>query len=300
MRTYFIPSPCNKLLKLPPRSQHLRNAVRRMVLIATAAAFQLGQAGCARHVTPTVVPEEIRAHPGVVALVVPKAPPHIDVGPRIVGKVGGAAQGAGGATAGLWAGCLELAGHDGAGGAIIILFFCVPATPFVATGGAVVGAITHERKDVPAAQAQARVQEALDELKFQATLRDHVLELARSRTPHIFVVRAEFDPLTLSDRPDFRMLAEANVDTVLEVRLTDIRMIRTVGEGKPLAFVMEARASLDNTRSGEELYAQKFKFQSEGREFPQWAENDGAALGQALEQGYKNLAESIVKDVFLH
>jgi hypothetical protein len=207
--------------------------------------------------------------------------------PTIVfaGPAEGALQGAGrGARAGflgiLAAGVAAgSAGPYGALGGVAIMA--------LAPVGALVGASIGAGKAEPAAKVkekEAAIREALVGWNVRERFRDCVTAALREQAPHVVLAGSDTEA----------------AETILEITVEetglsgDTRLINP-----PLSFVMTERTRILRASDGRELYAHALTWRGRLRSLDDWAARNGASVKEEGEQACRNVAESLVDEVFL-
>ncbi|MGH7345744.1 MAG: hypothetical protein ACREK4_12590, partial [Candidatus Rokuibacteriota bacterium] len=233
-----------------------------VVMLATVCG---GPLGCAVKAQPAALPQapsdEVRAQLNI-GVAARRYLPIVQLQAPTSGRGWGALKGAGyglvaGATPGL--AIASAAGGCGGGGpaavvcgSILLLGLGVGAAggTLGALGGTLYGAVTAEPASRISA-AETELRSALDDLGVQETLRNHVLRVAPGSTSLKFVALEDHAP---TGSGDYLALAMNDVDTVLEVGLSSIRL---AGDGidPPVRLVMRASARLVRTADGAELFA---------------------------------------------
>jgi hypothetical protein len=219
------------------------------------------------------------------------------------GRLDAAAKGAGngallmlaaGAYSGHWAGAM----------------LGIGLSPVAAAIGAVIGAGTAEPVE-NAVELQKTIRSALDGADLRAMLRDAVLRAAAGRTAHPLALVPGAGPAGPEERPAYRDLGPADIDTVLELTVTGIHLMPEARQrarddwpfehqsNPDFALTVTARTRLVGLADGTELDSRILTVSSAGgdRTFAAWAHDDAAAVREGLDQAARSLAEMIVSDV---
>lgn len=273
-----MPLPCR-----PPPVRRLLGAALTLLLLA--------EAGCSA--TP---PQAGGADPqrlGRVAVVATARQPEIRLEGFARGKGSGAAAGAGNT----FARCLEPLGQSHCSGdfcgAVLIVWFGVCGVAGLV--GGVVGAVSAPGQ-ASVRQAEERLHAAVYAGEIQQALRRQVEGLARSQGQELPEVAAA-SLQQAAQHGDYRPLAEAGIDSVLEVTL---RRVSSAGQGidAPLQLLMQAHVRLIASRDNRVLGSSDFLYQGERRRLAEWSANDAAELLRALQDGYSALGAQIYDSVF--
>lgn len=280
------------------RNSKIISVLRKWLVIVL---FIAGLNGCATDApkTPDYFATDIGLHaPKInrIALVTDLAPPEIDSVNLGFTRSEGAAGGlAGGATTGALL-ALNLAAEGtatgmaaGAAGAAIALLL-----PVFVVGGAIIGTMSGVDAGYPAdmlAEAEANAQNILNSAYLQTELLEHVQDYAIDNTDYQFIRMPKFDPETLSDKPDYKMLSDESIDAVLEVELLRFSL--------EYYLEVEVRARLISTQTGTVLSDGHYKFLSEPRRLEQWIANGATPLTGAIQRGLQRIAEDIIDEKFL-
>lgn len=236
----------------------------------------------------SVVPAQEIAEIGTVGVATARFDPVIGLEDINSGKATGAAKGAGkGAST----------GADLFRGAS--LFIVVGATVGAIAGG-VSGALTAESAEkVEDTKAKARA--AFVELKIQEAVGDYVLKYAREEAAFSVVTSAGIGPTNPDEGVDYQSLAIQGIDKVLEVSVLSMDTERgeLLDPDPPLSLVIRARARLVRVKDGKALTVLTYAFRSEPHKISEWTANNLKRFNNALEQGYQQIAEQVVDEIFL-
>lgn len=250
------------------------------------------QTGCT-----TIAPKpktQYQALMGKVAVVTKAQEPKIKFEGLTRGKAEGAAQGAGGS----FVQCLGML-RGGCGGsfcgAVILLWLGVCGVAGVA--GGVVGAAL-----APSAQEVRTTKTALsgtfDARVIQESLRDQVVAAALDHGTTLVVVPSTMEKNAV-EKNDYRDFADANVDNVLEIALTEVGLKKDSGTDHTVLPYMKTHIRLINASEDAEVLSADYVYEGSSRKIAEWSANQYARLLQALDAGYENLGTLIYDNVFL-
>jgi hypothetical protein len=183
-------------------------------------------------------------------------------------------------------------------------------SPLAAAIGAVVGAVKAEPVE-NAKDLQKTIRGALDEADLRAMVRDAVLQAAAGRTAHPLTPVPGAGPAAPEERPTYRDLGRADIDTVLELMVTSIRLMPEARQrsrddspfelqsNPGLTLTVTARTRLVGVADGVVLDSRTLTASSAGgsRTFAAWAQDDAVAVREGLSQAAQSLAETIVGNV---
>jgi hypothetical protein len=266
-----------------------------LALVLMLAACQAPSASRAPR-TPFAAERDL----GTVAFVALPLEPQVELKGFASGK-GSGALGTAGTT---FAGCMGQGGSTGgcSGGGSLGAAICGAAVLMwlgactVATG---VGAIAGATMSDTAGSVQAnvtRIKSTLDAQKIQEGLRDQVAKAAaEARAVIIATLSADAIAPAVADK-DYRALAAAGVDNVIETSLTKIG---TLGSGfdPPLTLYMLAHVRIIDTHDNSERFASNHSYVSEQHLLREWAADQGALLQRGLQTGFIRLGTSIADRV---
>lgn len=265
---------------------------RRLARIAVVTPVVISLlAGCAS--APVVPQTRYQTELGRVAVVAGNHAPDISFKGFAHGK-GEAALAGGGVTfltcsAGLASGMGGCTGPFC--GAVVILWLGVCGV--AGTVGTVVSAVSApKKKEVRSAETTMR--SALDARTIQESLVHQVIAAA-GEDDHVVSLAVEGEA---DGKWDYRPLADAGVQTVLEVTLVKVG---TEGPGinTPVQLVMNAHARLVNTSDNRELFSADYDYGGKRLTISEWSANQGQALLLALQSGYADLGRHIYDNVFM-
>ena len=239
--------------------------IGRASVIWLALTLLLVQGGCATAARPqpAALPAELRTQLGRVGVVAARFTPAIDVTRPMTGKLRAAVLGF------LLGGPVE----------------------------AMVGAATTEWAD-RVQKAEAALQHAFAGLTIQQALRDRLVALARDEARLDLRPGGDVGPTRPEVDVDYRPLAAAGIDTVLEVSVTRLGLVDEEGGGPNpmLALILTTRVRLVRSGDGAELYREELSRRSGSRRlFVEWAAHDAQALHGGLDVAYTNVAREIIR-----
>ena len=204
----------------------------------------------------------------------------------------------------------------GPAGMVIVGLYGGAVGVFLSPVGALVGSAAGAVKAVPAETvktAEAALKNALADVKLHEALRDEVVQVARDRTSHPFVLLPEQGPTSVGEQASYRSLADEGIDSVLEISVGSIGFVterrkepdsKNIGfvsvewaVNPPLALVITARARLIRVRDDAELFVPTFEHRSTPRAFTTWGDNNAQEFREELERASKSLGERIVNEL---
>ena len=173
------------------------------------------------------------------------------------------------------------------------------AFPVAMVVGGVVGASVAE-SSTTIEEKEAAINMALSELKIQDSAKSALLEVARSRTSHSFIVVDNAGPERVGAVNRYRGLSGKDIDSVLELAVLRLGFAGEVfGINPPLEFFMELRARLINTRSNAAIYEHLYTFRSVPHKIAEWGEDDARLFSDELARAYGNIASRVIEDLFI-
>jgi len=266
--------------------------ISRRVAASLFAIVVAVQSGC---VSMTPVPKtQHQATLGKVAIVATAQEPEIKFEGFARGKGEGAAIGAGTT----FLGCVGGLGGGGCSGAFcgaaVILFLGV-CTVASAVGG-VAGAVAAPSAD-SVRTAESTLSAALEIKTIQDSLRDQIAAAALVNGTMLVSVSPEGANDATRTR-DYRPLAAAGVETVLEMTLTKAGT-RGSGINAPLEMYMQAHVRLVRAGNNAEVFSADYFYGGERLKLSEWSADQGKRLLRALETGYETLGAHIYDSVFL-
>ncbi|HEY6280524.1 MAG TPA: hypothetical protein VIW72_01850 [Burkholderiales bacterium] len=273
-------------------------------LCIVSLVFQSGCVSTALRPSSSVVPEQEIAEIGTVGVATARFDPVIGLEDITSGKGTGALKGAGkGALTGanLFSGGGSCSGGSICGVVALLQLLLMAAG---ATVGAIVGGVSGALEAEPAEKVEdtkAKAQAVFAELKFQESMREHVVKYAREEVAITVVAFAETGPTSPDEQFNYQALASQKVDKILEV---SVLSVGTEGGGflepdPPLSLVIRARARLVRVKDGQALTVLDYAFRSKAHKLSEWADNNLQRFNAALERGYQQIAEEVVDEMFL-
>jgi hypothetical protein len=193
--------------------------------------------------------------------------------------------------AGLW--FVQCAAQGGALGLIV--------SPLCAAVGAGLGALSAESEH-SVKTSRSAVRAALEKYYSHAALRDRMLGAAAQSGAQTLVMQAVPLPEDKVSRHGNPWRFDEHVDSVIEIGVEELllpawRSGATTNLPTPVSVRTRVRVvQLEDSR---EIYNRSYSFVSEKKLFRQWGADNGAALRQALETGFEQIAEQIVDDLLL-
>lgn len=271
-----------------PNKDTLRYRLISQRLAASLCAIVLViESGCA---TPPPPNTQYQATLGRVAVVATSQEPEIKLEGFTHGKGEGAASGAGKT----FSSCMSGAALAGPLALILGLVVCPIATPV----GAIVGAVQAPSSG-EVHTSEAAISTALAVKKIQDELREQVVAAALANGSSLVTVSPESAQHAAQLR-DYRSLAAAGVDTVLEVTLTKVGTEAAAsGFNPPLRLYMQALVRLIRTDDNAEVFATDYVYQGENLKLSEWSDNQAERLLRDLQIGYETFGTQIYDNIFL-
>lgn len=281
----------------------------RLAVIVVALAAMCGSWGCAIREQRSRQPfsHDTWDQMNTVGVSTVTYQPYSQLKSTTSGKGWGAAKGAGyglavGATPGL-AIASTVRGCGGAReiGALVCGSILLAGLGVAAAGGtvgalvgSVHGAVTAESASRVRA-AEAALEAAMADLSVQRTLRDHVLLAARERSSLRFVAMEDGGPVAVDAPDDEETPLTGDVDAVINVRVSAVRLAGHGSVNPPMTLVMTAPVTISRVADGTVLYAETFEYKgSAARKFVEWAADEGLAFREEVDRGARSLAHDIV------
>jgi len=134
----------------------------------------------------------------------------------------------------------------------------------------------------------------LGKLKTQETLRDRVLQVAKSQTQRPLVLVGDQGPDVPHATVSYRSPPDQNIDTVLELSVLNIGMVGEEKANPSAALVMTARARLIRVKDNTVLYDEIFEHRSDERTYAEWVVDNALPFRMEFNRAYQSLAEKIV------
>jgi hypothetical protein len=274
-------------------------------LIASLCAIVLAlQSGCALPTRPVVPKTQYQATLGRVAIVATSQAPDIKLEFLVRSKGEGAVKGAGSTF-------LSCMGGMGSGSCSGEMCGAVYALWFVACGvagvvGGVAGAVSAPGSE-KVRTAENNIYAALAVENIQESLREQIVAAATANGTRLVSVSPESMQLVAQLR-DYRSLAAAGVDTVLEVTLVKVSTgslnlmgteVKGEGSNPALYLLMTAHVRLIRTSDNIEVFASDYFYSGERLRLSEWAANNAEPLLHSLQVGYSVLAAHIYENIFM-
>jgi hypothetical protein len=303
---------------------HFPNAA---VTIAVSIIYAITY-GCAT--IPTTAPPSPKTREqfgriGVVALSSPIHGEFYTQTPKgkTAGALTGAAEGAVGATMGVWAALSIAAGTVVTPAAIIsaasVPFFGIPLLIVLGAGAIGVfyatgkGAADGEARAVPketAKQIEQQIDEFLTNMKLSSGLAEAVYAAGASKRSLAKYAITLLEEVNTEPNNSYDTFYGQGIKTILEVSVTDIgfqEMYRSPPDplvweksgDYPIKFYLNARTRLIEAVSDTVLYTRKFQYEGSYRPLTAWLETSGQGLELEFKQAQANLAERIIQELFL-
>ena len=153
---------------------------------------------------------------------------------------------------------------------------------------------------------EAAAREIVEAQEIQDDLRDRVVAIGHTRTPHTLTVLADRGPSAVAEWPDYRPLSQEGIQTVLEVVVESVTLqglLDPFGTVNPnLILVMTVNRRLVRTIDNVEILANSITHRGNcndkrGRTLVKWV-SDPKGFRDELNLVYADVAEKVVKDIF--
>jgi hypothetical protein len=136
-------------------------------------------------------------------------------------------------------------------------------------------------------------------IDLQDRLRNRVLGRASTETTHRFSAVPNVGSRS-EDTGAYQDLGARGIDTVLEVKLLQVRLIALAEEDPPpLGFFMQAQTRLVQPSSATVLYRAELEYRGAPRSLSEWTADEHRLLFEELLRGCDSLADKIFDEVFL-
>ena len=283
-------------------TSRFRQISQRFTALLIAIVLAL-QSGCVTFPREPVAPRtQYQATLGKVAIVTTSQAPEIKFEGFVRSKGEGALKGAGTTflvcvlgICGASLGYAICGGYFGSGASGALFGICGVA----GVVGGVVGAVAAPGSG-EVRTAEANISTALSTKTIQAALREQVVGAASANGASLVSVSPESAQVAAQLR-DYRTLAVAGVETVLEVTLVKVGT-KTGGDDvfdQPMFLSMTAHVRLIRTSDNTEFFATDYAYLGEKLKLSEWLANQAEPFLHALEVGYKTLGSHIYDNVFL-
>lgn len=157
------------------------------------------------------------------------------------------------------------------------------------------------KDEEPGEREEATARELIASQRLQDDLRDRVVAISQLQAAHTLTVLADQGPTAGDERPGYRPLLQAGIQTVLEVVVESVTLNC---DGKwstssPLRMDLIVRIRLIRTVDDERIYLNWVTYKGgKERTMEEWV-GDPEGLRDELNQAYADIAEKTVKEVFL-
>jgi hypothetical protein len=136
-------------------------------------------------------------------------------------------------------------------------------------------------------------------LDLQERVRDRLVGRASAETNHRFAAVPNVGPRS-EDTDAYQDLGAAGVDTVVEVRLSQVRLIAVADEDPPpLGLFMQAQTRLVKPSSATVTYRAELEYRGAPRSPSEWTADEHRLLVDDVLRGCDSLADKIFDEVFL-
>ena len=279
-----------------------KSSLRHSALTGFALLSLIIHAGCA-HKPPS--PADAAPTPvGSIGIVYGKFLPEVVLDLPAKGRVDGAVRGAGRGFLN-WAEVPLRVGADVLRGCntkecgyVAIGFLAISAA--TGTVGAVVGGIQGSIRAIPGKEV-GRMENAirsLADLNIQETMWHWVHDAAMDHTAYKILPLPESGPDVPDTVADYRGLASAGVDSVMEVSVLSVGFKgERWGRNPPLSVILQVRVRRYRTMDGTmAIHEEKeFRYRSEERFFSEWMADGAARMDWEFQKGYRMLAGEIAE-----
>lgn len=174
--------------------------------------------------------------------------------------------------------------------------------PFMAAIGAAVGSIVGVEAAVPREEAEkieAAIKGALGELEIQKTMARSLFKNCSTLSDYGFGLLDRQGPVSPDQKPDYKILKEQGIDTVLEVSVKGLGFEGGKGNNPSISFFMNVQIRLLSLIDRTEVFVHEFKYTSPPRPFTHWSYNNGQRLREEFDLCYGTLSEKITDELFL-
>lgn len=193
-------------------------------------------------------------------------------------------------------------GHGGAssgpyGAAAIVLLL-----PVFAAIGAIGGGIEGAYKAIPAEEArkiEVLINDIIEAIDMQNSIAGNMVFKGIELTPHRFIAAENPGPSDAEASPDLALIRKEGNDIALEAGVLEMGLNGGSGRDPLLSFFMNARIRAFRVNDGKELHSDIFRYSTRERKFSEWAENGARELKEALENGYAEIAQTAIENMFL-
>ncbi len=262
----------------------------------TLSALFLLQFGCAT-MPPQILPEAIKTDIRKVGVVSADYEPKNNLHGYAKGKL----QGLTGGVAGGAAGGALVTSYISASGGIIGFALASIYGPVIIGGGALVGGAFGTADAMPMEKVREirdSVSRLLEEFEPQQDLADQILEEAENTLQFEFDNVKKPRPSDQDMEPDYKDVA-GNIDTILEISVMEVGLVRGQTGRKHLGFFMVTRVRLINVNDGEELYYKNHYFRGREKTLAEWTDDDARLLREEWKSSYQVISQYILERVFM-
>ena len=250
------------------------------------------QSGCA--MLPPVPNTHYQTTLGRVAVLATLQVPEISFEGFVQGKVKGAATGAGNA----FLECTRAFANSSCSGEICgaVVILMLGACSVTSAVGGVIGSVKSPGVD-EVQSSEDSLSTVLDARTVQESLRYQIEVAALGKGTSLVPVSQEYVQAAVRFS-DYRPFADAGVDTLLIVALTEVGAIGSDIEG-PLLLRMQAHVQLIRTRDNFDIFSADYFYIGQKVKLSNWSINEAERLLADLQNGYKILGAHIFDSVFL-
>lgn len=169
--------------------------------------------------------------------------------------------------------------------------------------GSVVGSIYGAAKAEPVSSwehVESAFQAALDDLKIQEALRDHVIQNARGLTPNSIILLTDQEFTAAELEHSYPALDSKGMNTVVELSEVTIELRAADGAVNPFRkLFLTVWCRLIRTVDGAELDSRLITVEMGGtRSAADWADQNAQVFRDEVAQAVQRLAQQVVKELF--
>lgn len=268
--------------------------ITRVIAVASCAVLIFAQPAIATAQDKIPAEQYDRAPLGTIGLAVGQFQPTIDFDALIRGRGDAAGKGAlsGAGT------CFELlrgsASGAAAGAAALVFLACLPI-------GATIGAISADRRAAPSEtidSAESSLKARLADVNIQGNMRKALMEYAQKNGLRIGALAPELGPVS-ADAAATYSTGTSGMDTVLEVSLTKITSRTTGTKELLIGFEISVNVRLVQLSVNKLLDNFTHIYRGPHRTWEEWSAHGGKLIDEDFEQGYRDIAEQVLDEVFL-
>src|SRR5574337_351213 len=197
----------------------------------------------------------------------------------------------------------------GAGRGLVLGFLVTLATVGIFAPEILLGPIRGAMAAEPAVKVEKReaaAREIVEAQGIQDDLRDRVIAIGCTRTPHTLTVLADRGPSASGEQPDYRSLSQKGIQAVLEVVVESVKLqglLDPFGTVNPnLILVIIVNRRLVRTIDNGEILANLITYRGNrndknGRALAKWV-SDPEGFRDELNLAYAEVAAKVVEDIF--